>query len=235
MLVCRTYSYRKIHSELYRSGEYRGTVDLPPRFAQTRTHCERNVKGQDTSRQKCRISLRRLQGGFTVLGRAVIAVCLLTSTLYLEARAGNPAQLVAQAYTGKHITISIYRQRLRAWDGDRVVLSTSVTTGNRSLPTPIGYFQILAKQSPFTFISPWPKGSPNWYPPSRVSYAMEFQAGGYYIHDAPWRANFGRGTRHRGGPGTNFGGTHGCVNLPYWAAHFLYFWAPIGTTVQIVR
>jgi lipoprotein-anchoring transpeptidase ErfK/SrfK len=67
-----------------------------------------------------------------------------------------------------------------------------------------------------------------------MSFAMEF-ARGYFIHDAPWRGAYGRGTNLGTQSGTNFGGTHGCVNVPYSAMRFLYYWAPPGTLVHIVR
>jgi lipoprotein-anchoring transpeptidase ErfK/SrfK len=148
---------------------------------------------------------------------------------------GSARAAGAHLYSGKRITISLSRQRLRAWVGNRVLLATPVTTGNAALPTPTGYFRIFEKRSPFTFVSPWPRSSPDWYPTSEVSYALEFQAGGYFIHDAPWRGVFGRGSNVGSQPGTNFGGTHGCVNVPYNAAKWLYYWADVGTIVHIVR
>lgn len=137
------------------------------------------------------------------------------------------------SYGPKRITINVHRERLRAWEGNRVVYSTPVTTGDRYLPTPTGYYTIYAKFSPYTMISPWPKSSYKYYPPSRMSFAMEFQSG-YFIHDAPWRTVYGKGSNSGTQPGTNYGGTHGCVNVPYSAAAFLYRWAPIGTPVHIV-
>ena len=136
---------------------------------------------------------------------------------------------------GKRITISLSRQRLRAWVGGKVLLVAPVTTGNAGLPTPTGHFAIFAKRSPYTFVSPWPRGSVNWYPTSRVSFALEFLGGGYFIHDAPWRGIFGRGSNSGSQPGTNYGGTHGCVNVPYAAARWLYYWADLGTPVHIVH
>jgi lipoprotein-anchoring transpeptidase ErfK/SrfK len=149
--------------------------------------------------------------------------------------AAQPARAAsAQAGIAKRITVNVVRERLRAWEGNRVVLSTPVTTGDRLLPTPTGYFRLYAKFSPYTMISPWPKGDYRWYPPSRMSFAMEF-ARGYFIHDAPWRSVYGRGSNAGTQPGTNYGGTHGCVNVPYAAMRFLYSWATPGTLVHIVR
>ena len=140
----------------------------------------------------------------------------------------------SHVFAGKRITISLFRQRLRAWEGQKVVLSTPVTTGDRYLPTPTGYFTIFAKYSPFTMISPWPPSSYKYYPPSHMTFAMEFQSGGYFIHDAPWRSVYGKGSNSGTQPGTNYGGTHGCVNVPYSAMSFLYRWAPVGTPVHVV-
>ena len=53
-------------------------------------------------------------------------------------------------------------------------LDTDVTTGRPELPTPAGDYHIFAKYSPYQFISPWPYGSPFWYPSAWVKYAMEF-------------------------------------------------------------
>jgi hypothetical protein len=135
---------------------------------------------------------------------------------------------------GKRIIVSLSRQTLYAYDGDRLALQTFVTTGNPALPTPPGTYSVMAKYHPFQFISPWPQGSPYWYPPSWSTYAMLFRDGGYFLHDAPWRSAFGPGTNGPGQPGTNYGGTHGCVNIPPGPMLFLWNWTPIGTTVLVV-
>lgn len=168
--------------------------------------------------------------------RAVIVLSLVALLgLGVPRSLPTPAHAANAGYiAGKHITINVRRERLRAWDGRTVVMSALVTTGDAALPTPLGYFRLYARYSPYTFISPWPRSSPYWYPPSPVSFAMEF-APGYFIHDAPWRSVFGPGSNTGNQPGTNYGGTHGCVNVPYWAARFLYSWAPLGTPVHIVH
>lgn len=166
--------------------------------------------------------------------RLVALIALFASALSWSGGRSPMPGTVARAQTeGKHITISLSRQRLRAWEGHRVVLVTPITTGNAALPTPVGRFQVYARYSPYTFVSPWPAGSPYWYPTSRANFALEFLRG-YFIHDAPWRSVYGPGSNGGAGPGTNYGGTHGCVNVPYNAARFLYSWAPIGTTVHVV-
>jgi hypothetical protein len=134
----------------------------------------------------------------------------------------------------KRIVVSLWQQRLWAYNGDHLLLTTLVTTGNRLLPTPTGLFHIMFARQNFTFNSPWPVGSPFYYPPSPVHYGLYFHDDGYYLHDAPWRTVFGPGSNATTGiPGQNLTGTHGCVNVPLAAMAQLYRWATPGTVVQI--
>jgi lipoprotein-anchoring transpeptidase ErfK/SrfK len=136
--------------------------------------------------------------------------------------------------TQKRIVVSLSEQKLWAYDGEQVALQSLVTTGGPQLPTPAGTFQILSKQSPFTFHSPWPKGSPYWYPDSPTSYAMLFDEEGFFLHDAPWRHTFGPGSNLvPGQPGEETSGTHGCVNVPLDVQAQLYAWTDLGTPVII--
>jgi lipoprotein-anchoring transpeptidase ErfK/SrfK len=139
--------------------------------------------------------------------------------------------------TYKRIVVSLSQQRLTAYDDDSTkVLSTLVTTGNPALPTPVGVFPILAKYSPFTFMSSRPPGSKYYYPPAPVTYAMLFDNRGYFIHDAPWRHFFGPGSNAQtGNPGSSYTGSHGCVNVPVVASQKLFKWATVGTVVQVTE
>lgn len=138
------------------------------------------------------------------------------------------------AEPGRHVVISLSHQAIYAYDGAKLVNWSLATTGNPALPTPTGHFSIFARFSPFQFISPWPQGSPYYYPPSWTTYAMEFIGGGYFVHDAPWRTVFGPGSNGPGIPGGNYTGTHGCVNVPYSFAQFLWGWSGIGTVVDVI-
>lgn len=138
---------------------------------------------------------------------------------------------------GKVIVISIPRQWMYIYGNGKQIASTAITTGRPGLDTPIGTFHIFNKQSPTTFYSRWPAGSPNYFPPSHVNYAMEFAGGGYFIHDSSWRYEYGPGTDEQHYiPGHGYEtGTHGCVNVPLSTMTWLYRWAPIGTTVQVTN
>jgi len=126
-------------------------------------------------------------------------------------------------------------QKLYAYDNGKLVFSTLVTTGSLYLQTFLGTFHIYRKLTNVTFISPWPKGSPYYYAPEHVNYALDYD-GELYIHDAPWRGVFGPGTdRPHEDPKLGWtDGSHGCVNTPTSAAAWLYNWAPVGTTVEVV-
>lgn len=159
-------------------------------------------------------------------------------TFRLTARddAGNESNATTAAVTldRRRIVVSLNGQEMWALDGNQVLLHTLVTSGGPDLPTPLGDYQIIDRESPFTFHSPWPPGSPYWYADSPTNFALLFQADGYFIHDAPWRTVFGPGSNQTTGtPGGNYTGTHGCVNAPYAAMSWLWNWATMYTPVQV--
>src|SRR2546429_2924821 len=138
----------------------------------------------------------------------------------------TPTPAPTPAAQGKLIVVTLATQSLTAYENGKVVATTVVATGRPALPTLTGTFHIKAKYTPYQFISPWPKSSPYWYASAWVKYAMLYQDGGYFIHDAPWRTVYG--------PGANLmNGTHGCVNVPLNTMTFLYKWASVGTTVVV--
>jgi hypothetical protein len=132
----------------------------------------------------------------------------------------------------RRIVVYLASQRMDVYDGTTLLKTTLVTTGNKVLPTPPGVWHIGAKYRPYTFISPWPKGNLYYYPPSRVEYALYFAPDGYFIHDAPWRTNFGPGSNTASGvPGTSYTGSRGCVEVSGDVMAWLSAWAPIGTSL----
>ena len=139
--------------------------------------------------------------------------------------------------TGKLILVSISQQWLWAYQDGVQVFNTAVTTAQPGLVTPIGIYHIFIHKHPTTFYSPWPPGSPYYYPPTHINYAMEWLTGGYYIHDSYWRSVYGPGTNvpHEDPVDGWLTGTHGCVTAALDAVIWLYNWAPDGTTVQIEK
>jgi lipoprotein-anchoring transpeptidase ErfK/SrfK len=125
------------------------------------------------------------------------------------------------------IVVSLTDQHLWLVEQGKVVFETAVTTGQPALPTPTGDFSVIEMKSPIHWISPWPPGSPYYFPPTLWSQqGLLFRDGGYWIHDAPWQTHWG--------PGANLiTGSHGCVNVPVGAMPTIYAWAAVGTAVAI--
>ncbi len=136
---------------------------------------------------------------------------------------------------GQEVLVSISQQWLWAYQNGKLVMATPVTTGMPQLPTPTGTFSIMSKESNVWFYSPWPQGSPYYYTPEYVQYAMLFRSGGFYLHSAGWRQMFGPGSNvpHTLPDGSTETGSHGCVNLPVEASGALYGWINVGATVII--
>jgi len=130
---------------------------------------------------------------------------------------------------GRMILVSVQAQRLTAYEDGRVVVDTPVTTGRPALATDIGAMQVLRKDAPWTMQSPWPKGSPEWYPDTVVQMVVWFTKNGEGLHDASWQPAATLG------PGSQFGpfASHGCIHLPLAAVTTLFDWAPIGTPVVV--
>ncbi len=136
---------------------------------------------------------------------------------------------------GKEIIVSLSHQWMWAYQNGVEVYNSPVMTGRPDLATPTGTYHVFLKLHPTWFTSPWPQGSPYWYPPTFINYALAWRAGGFFLHDSWWHSVYG--------PGTNdwhydqqFGwqwGTHGCIAMSQNAAAWLYYWAPIGTLVQV--
>ncbi|HUY54661.1 MAG TPA: L,D-transpeptidase [Candidatus Nanopelagicaceae bacterium] len=144
----------------------------------------------------------------------------------------NSDQCGHTTISGKSIYISLSLQEMVFYDSGCVVKATPVTTGRPLLRTPTGTFHIFDKQSPYVFISPWPPGSPFWYPTSPVNWVMEFDQGGYYIHDAPWEptSEYGPGSENLVPQAS-----HGCVQTPGAVMAWAYTWTPMGTAVVIAN
>jgi hypothetical protein len=128
-----------------------------------------------------------------------------------------------------HIYVNIELQHLWACDGVYLFLDTAVTTGAWKLPhvndaTPIGTFHIYGKARNVVLSGHDYYGS--WH--DHVAYWMPFY-GPYGFHDASWQ------TFPFGSSLYSTKGSHGCVHVPVAVLGKIFNWAPIGTTVTIVR
>lgn len=154
------------------------------------------------------------------VAEAAAGVAFYVDRLHKQLLAGMPA---------KAIVISIHAQQLTAYEGGKSVIDTPITSGKLpDLATDIGPMAVLRKDSPWTMHSPWPKGSPNWYPDAKVQMVVWFTSTGEGMHDASWQTG-------PYGPGSNTGpdASHGCVHLPLAAETQIYAWASVGMPVIV--
>lgn len=115
-----------------------------------------------------------------------------------------------QAGQEKWIDISLSEQRLRAYEGDRIVMEFPISSGKWA-PTPTGTFNIWYKTRSQSMVG----GSPalgTYYNLPGVPNNMFFTQG-YAIHGAYWHNNFGQPM------------SHGCVNAPLSYAAQIFEWA----------
>jgi len=111
------------------------------------------------------------------------------------------------------IEVDLTHQVLNAYEGQKLVRTSFVSTGKQDTPTPVGLFRVQIKMRYDDM------DGPDYYLP-RVPYVMYFYRG-YGLHGTYWHANFGHPM------------SHGCVNLPTVHAEWLFNWAEMGTLVYI--
>jgi hypothetical protein len=146
------------------------------------------------------------------------------------AAAEGPKQCSGNSLS-KAVIVSVSERHMWACQLHKVVYDSPVVTGIEKYPatlTPRGTYHIASKQTETKLTGSDAAGS--W--DVNVHYWMPFlqnQHGVYGFHDATWRPNseFGNINPNSGKA------SHGCVELPLNASHWLYSWAAVGTTVTV--
>ena len=148
-------------------------------------------------------------------------------------RAFSPGQAHAQEWIDpgpgrqqagdREVVVSLWQQKLWAYEGETAVLSTWVSTGTAETwetETPVGQWRVLVK-----FWSETMAGTVNGEPyrVEDVPWVMYFTDEGHALHGTYWHSNFGAPM------------SHGCVNLPLDVAEWMYGWAGVGTAVTVIR
>lgn len=110
----------------------------------------------------------------------------------------------------KWIEVSLPEQKLKAWEGNKLVIEFPISSGLWS-PTPKGTFNIWHKTRNQT-MSGGSQALGTYYNLPNVPNNMFFFKG-YAIHGAYWHNNFGHPM------------SHGCVNSPLASAAQLFDWA----------
>ncbi len=111
------------------------------------------------------------------------------------------------------IDVNLSKQTLYAYEGNTIVRSFLVSTGVRQFPTVTGQYHIYVK-----LLSTLMHGVGYYLP--NVPYTMYFYKS-YGIHGTYWHHNFGHPM------------SHGCVNMYTPDSEWLYYWASVGTLVNI--
>jgi hypothetical protein len=119
---------------------------------------------------------------------------------------------------GTVLMVSQVEQAMRVYKDGKLIRAFHVTTGRVERPALPGVWSVQDRKSPDEFKSTDPPGSIYWYPPTPIQYAILYHWGGFFVHDAWWRVNFGPGTQFPhydvGGDETFAGnGSHGCINM----------------------
>ncbi|HEX6108995.1 MAG TPA: L,D-transpeptidase [Ktedonobacteraceae bacterium] len=128
---------------------------------------------------------------------------------------------------GMVLMISQVEQAMRVYQDGKLIRAFYVTTGRVERPALPGVWSVQDRKSPDQFKSTDPPGSLYWYPPTPIQYAILYHWGGFFVHDAWWRVNFGPGTQFPhydvGGDESFAGnGSHGCINLQSNDAAWVY-------------
>jgi lipoprotein-anchoring transpeptidase ErfK/SrfK len=111
------------------------------------------------------------------------------------------------------IDVDLSQQMLYAYEGNTIVASFLVSTGVPQFPTVTGQYHIYIK-----LVSTLMAGD-GYYLPD-VPYTMYFYKG-YGIHGTYWHNNFGHPM------------SHGCVNMYTPDAEWMFYWASVGTLVNV--
>jgi hypothetical protein len=139
---------------------------------------------------------------------------------------------------GRVAIISLAEQTARFYENGKLVYWSYVTTGRPDHPSVPGYHVAMVRLSPTLFVSQAPPGSPEWYAPTPIHYAIEYHTGytrsggDYFLHDAWWRNQFGPYTNlpHHD-PAAFNGGSLGCVNVPLTTMQWIYPWILLDTPI----
>lgn len=120
----------------------------------------------------------------------------------------------------KSIRVDLSEQRVFAYAHGLLAHTALVSTGVAKYPTPPGNYTVQRKIPIKDYVHSYGASHPDNYALYNVKWNLQFRTG-YYLHYAYWHHNFG----HRM--------SHGCVNLDYDTAEWLYNWSEAGLPVTI--
>jgi hypothetical protein len=112
----------------------------------------------------------------------------------------------------RRIEVSLERQTLTAFEGDRMILHTRVSTGRRFMETPSGEFRVNRKCPSKHMGDGGLTSDPNAYELVGVPWTSFFDDSGIAFHGTFWHDNFGNPM------------SAGCVNMRNEDAKWLFRW-----------
>jgi lipoprotein-anchoring transpeptidase ErfK/SrfK len=125
-----------------------------------------------------------------------------------------PDEYIMSGASGERwIDVDISAQQVTAYQGNTPIRTFIVSTGVAAHPTVIGRFHIYVKLRYDHMVGPG-------YDLPNVPYVMYFYQG-YSLHGTYWHHNFGTPM------------SHGCVNMYTPDAEWIYYWASVGTLVNV--
>ncbi|HSM55602.1 MAG TPA: L,D-transpeptidase [Candidatus Sulfomarinibacteraceae bacterium] len=108
------------------------------------------------------------------------------------------------------VDVDLWQQTLAAYEGDRIVFASIISSGLPRWPTRHGLFRVYARH----LTTPMSGGEvgDDYYRLADVPHTLYYDKA-IALHGAYWHDDFGRPK------------SHGCVNIPPRAAEWLYFWS----------
>jgi hypothetical protein len=136
---------------------------------------------------------------------------------------------------GRVMVVSLREQAARFYQDGKLVKATYLTTGAPDLPSAPGINCTSHAVKGQLMVSPDPPGSPNYYTPTPVKFAIYYHNYGLEIHDAWWRNQFGPLTNlPHYDPAAFNNGSHGCINISKEVMPWLFDWVNYGNIPVVV-
>jgi hypothetical protein len=111
---------------------------------------------------------------------------------------------------GKWIHVDLSEQTLVAYEGDKPVYATVISSGKEGYEPPTGLYQVQQKYISTTMNATDPIDG--FYEVEEVPWTLYYH-GGYALHGAYWHTDFGKVR------------SHGCTNIAPVDARWLYYWS----------
>jgi len=128
----------------------------------------------------------------------------------------NSGHHVTYVTVDKHwVEIDLTTQRLRGFQGDRLIIDTKISSGKKGMSTPTGSYKAGPEKSKYRTSS--------LYEDAPMPFSVQFQ-GNYFIHGSS--------------SVPNYPASHGCIRMPLTgqnAAKYFFEWVNLGSGVEVRR